>query len=321
MACPDPSLRSSALGLGSNVGCCPISCPKQPLSNVVICVKVNRNSMATFQVGCSAGVDAYGDCIIDWSPLVVSESSWGKSSRVVTYSQTVQQDSFIRVSICAAPGSCSAALCGVQYEGTTPVNNELLKYTINGFDIKGYLTSVIGTSTANTVEDGCVIISNTSTCQTGNLSLANLEWGTSIIVGPIGNRAWSKYPVLVMNTQPTDSSEETPTYSASVKSSPAVVGIPVYVQWQYVLAATGGGVPSPANWANITATTSGSIPGYSSAPVTTTYTGAAAVSIDLTGGRGVSQNGTYYYVRAVFSNPVYFPAPVYSDPADNTLAP
>jgi hypothetical protein len=334
--CGTPSLRSSALGLGSGAGCCVAECPKEPLSNVVICVQVNRNTLVTFQRGCYQGVDAAGNCLITWSPLVVSETSWGKASRVATYNQTVPQDSFVRVSLCAAPGSCSASACGIQYDAVgVPVTNKLLNYTVDLFDIVGYLDSVIGTSSADTVQDGCVIISNDTPCQDEPLDLLDLQWGTSIIVGPIGSRAWSLFPVLEAST-PYDvnvtgatgaigctgacageTGHGDATFQSAPTSDPAVVGIPVVYSWEYAVPASTGLLPADPVWIPITSTT---LPAQSAGPTGSTYTGAGATgsSIVLTNLYYLpagSVNGVRVAVRAKFENPAYFSAPGYSEPA------
>lgn len=209
------SNKVGSLGF-KGTSCCVGDCPAFPLQHVVICFEVNNSTTVNIEASCPT---ACGDNTTDptttsypigWTGI--SESSWGRSTRIVRFDQYVQSGSFIRITTCPNVGSCaSGADCGlgapviVGEDTTHPHAPKLLQFRIDGQDIVTYLQAVLTSGD----QDGCVYVgcadrdaAQDACCQ----SLADLNeipWGTEILVGPIGERVWVLgCPNILVTEQP-----------------------------------------------------------------------------------------------------------------------
>ena len=192
---------SGALTVGSlgfkGVGCCRLPCPSLPLQHVRICVLVNKESQVQITQGCP--VDLTGlNCVVSYGAGVV-ENSWGRFQRVVVYDRYVQAGTFIQLSFCGNAGYCNNGTnCGlgrvVDADDIYPYANKLLKFEIEGEDITRYLQVVADKTAPPVHKDGCVdvdLIDCTAVTPTFPADLSHVTWGSTITVGPIGERAWS----------------------------------------------------------------------------------------------------------------------------------
>ena len=209
------SLSGGASTVGSlgfrGAGCCRAPCPSFPLHHVVICFEINACTQVQIDVGCSPT----GDCEagdIAWVSGAVQDS-WGRQRRTVQFDQQVQDGAYIRITTCAKGpcSSCTGCGLGTYYPDETityPDANKLLKYIVDGQDIKRYLTDVLALEPAGLPAhvDGCVYVgcatrtagsldpSPTLTCceysPSGFNALDQIPWSSEITVGPIGARSF-----------------------------------------------------------------------------------------------------------------------------------
>jgi hypothetical protein len=187
------------------------------MHHVVICFEINACSQVQIDVGCSpSGGCADGE--IAWVSGAVQDT-WGRQFRTVQFDQHVQDGAYIRITTCAK-GACSGCTgCGLGVKDTLtdpdtyPGANKLLKYLVDGQDIRRYLTEVLAlpglpapSPAQETGLDGCVYVgcaartvnnadpSATLTCceygADGFANLSQIPWGSEITVGPIGARSF-----------------------------------------------------------------------------------------------------------------------------------
>jgi hypothetical protein len=203
--CSDLIATSNKVGsLGfRGTSCCVGACPAFPQQHVVICFEVNNSTTVNIEVSCTTACGANTTdptsiaYPVGWTGI--SENSWGRSKRTVRFDQFVQSGSFIRITTCANVGSCSTGVnCGLGVVDTDPNPDtypdapKLLQFRINGQDIVTYLQAVRNSGD----QDGCVYVGCADRAATEGACCLRLEslqavpWGTEILVGPIGERAW-----------------------------------------------------------------------------------------------------------------------------------
>ena len=195
----------SALGFKS-AKCCAAPCPNFPMNHVVICLRVNSNSQISIQQGCFLGSTlATGDtdpvCSVDYRSGV-TEDSWGRKCRVVTWDRFVPSDTFVRIRVCGVNDGCQGA-CGSDADYTTlgtNIHNALLQYSINGVSLMSQLqATLIGGGVNGCILVGCknATVGATDCCQTAGVSvftsLTNIPWDSQIQVGPIGQLLFNSF--------------------------------------------------------------------------------------------------------------------------------
>ena len=124
-------------------GCCKLPCPTLPAHKIVICVRVNSCTSVALQQGCVLPTVPGGPaCEIDYS-WPITEDSWGRKCRVVRFIRTLPGNTAVRLRFCSyGCGMCPSGPCDLTYGGA-PINNALLKFTVDGYDITNTIASWI----------------------------------------------------------------------------------------------------------------------------------------------------------------------------------
>ena len=199
--CKIQSSASNALGFsGTGVTeCCKLPCTALPIHTVVICVLINSNTAVKIQQGCSSQAESES---FDVEDAVYSSGqtydSWGRSCRVVTWTRQVPDDAFIRMRFIPAEEDVSC-----DDDAPTLPNNQLLKFEIDGLDVKRTIDKVNRVSPRGTYEGikaGCYLLTAPSCCAQGTPPLFIVPWriddiprGAEIITGPMNLVPYS-YP-------------------------------------------------------------------------------------------------------------------------------
>jgi len=178
----------SSLGFAA-VKCCPVPCPNLPVHKVTICFRVNKNTQIQIQQGCPI---RDSDCSVSYS-TGLTEDSWGRQCRVVTWDHFVESDKYIRILVCGASGSCFGSSCGeaLNTKGQR-IKNQLLKYTVDGINIVNLLQYIlINGDTSGCIRVGCVNEEGPDCCHNADgtpsfTTLQDIPWNSEIVVGPIG---------------------------------------------------------------------------------------------------------------------------------------
>ena len=207
---PGPAI-GNYLGF-SGVGvaqCCTLPCPALPIHNVTICILLNCDTVVKIQQGCSKASDAYDSDDSDDCRAVYScgqtYDSWGRKCRVVTWQRKVTDDAFVRLRFCGHH-DCEA-VCGDTTRHHGRGRNQLLKYEIDGADVKRIIAAVNKQQGGiyKCIQANCTVPSNdnTSCCyvdeQTGvpSWDLSDIPHGAQIVVGPMNEVPFSYPPPIL----------------------------------------------------------------------------------------------------------------------------
>ena len=192
-SCVRSGLVPSYMGFANpaiRCGGCP--CPSLPLFKVVICFRINSVSQLAIQEGCSAVPFVPQGCPISYLPGI-TETSWGRLCRKITWTRSVQGNRFIRLRVCAADGCSSCPETPVDTTGTAIVN-KLLNFTVNGDSYVNVLNDLAASGTAV----DCTFVQcddcdepGTSCYTTGARLDTETRIGTVIQVGPMNDIPWS----------------------------------------------------------------------------------------------------------------------------------
>jgi hypothetical protein len=188
--------RISSLGF-KGTPCCRAPCPVFPLNHVRICFRVNSISTLRIQQGCLAKTNytTYSGttCNVVYE-TGITEDSWGRRCRLVTFDRKVPTDSFIRLRVCALDAGCSP-VCGESGDALVSTN-QLVNFEINGVKIIRNLRYVQENGgVQDCVKVGCTNPDpeGTDCCNTaGTWDLTqDVPFGAEIVVGPIGGELFS----------------------------------------------------------------------------------------------------------------------------------
>jgi hypothetical protein len=191
-SCVRSGLVPSYMGFANpaiRCGGCP--CPSLPLFKVVICFWVNSVSQLVIQEGCAAvPVD---NCYVSFLPGI-TETSWGRLCRKVTWTRSVQGNRFVRLRVCSADGCSSCPETPTDVNGLL-IPNRLINFTINGDSYLSFLNELASSDT----DAGCTFVHCTdctdpeeSRCYSENARLdVETFIGTVIQVGPMNALPWS----------------------------------------------------------------------------------------------------------------------------------
>lgn len=201
--CPVASDVANTLGFVGVQRCCRVPCPVFPTVFVQFCVRINANTLFTYAQGCGVGTDDE-PCAVSWSSPV-SESSWGRKCRVLSVTRTVPGNTYFRFRF------CNGELCGPACDDTTCTTNAVLKFTVNGVDIRGLILAAraaggqiagsciqawcIGAAagTSVTPPESCLCAFDSEGTTVDERvswdSLNELPQGTEIVVGPMNDLA------------------------------------------------------------------------------------------------------------------------------------
>ena len=140
------------------------------------------------QQGCAVGTNPLA-CEVDYNWGLI-ENSWGRTCRLVEWNRKVPSKTFVRLRLCAAD-SCSSCneqaltLCG------KPINNELVKFEVDGVDYVSVLQAIlVDGGSLGCIKVGCGAHASTACCERSSTSfndLADMRVGAEITFGPIGS--------------------------------------------------------------------------------------------------------------------------------------
>lgn len=199
-SCPKPAGVANSLGFANVPSCCKFACPKFPFHRVQLCIKINRQTAVKIEQGCLVGEPSGTTCPVKYAS-VLTQDSWGRECRIVSWDRQVPTDTFIRITLCPAD-DCTVG-CGVAADALAGVcTNALLKVLIDGVDYLSFIQNTVrGSETpgiwncwrAWCAIQGAVLPPGTPVTDccatTGTINWETVDalpWGAQFVLGPIG---------------------------------------------------------------------------------------------------------------------------------------
>lgn len=216
---PVPQSVANQLGFVGGHPCCTYPCVQFPPFSVTICLQVNSRTAATIEQGCNLATD--GESCQLYFPAGVTQDSWGKRCRTISWQRQVPYGAYIRIRLCAVDGCQEQCTSDSYTQLDRP--NALIKFQVNGTSYLGLInstaTSSITGGDGGVVDGSCYVKAacigtqgtgaldtNDTCCQwtlvegetdnnqvswgfgglAGAVGTDNLPFGTEIILGPIG---------------------------------------------------------------------------------------------------------------------------------------
>jgi hypothetical protein len=180
--------------------CCRGPCPSLELIPVEICVQVNSSTSVTFKEVCLVDSTTCTFSSADWG---ITQDSWGRKCRTVSFQRSVPSNKYIQLSFCAFNPCVGCTWSAVDNPPNIPTQplNALTKIRIGGVDylsaLQALYSSELGAWPLPIGVCGsivpCAIGGPIGGCCAGTYddndftSLQNIPGGAVITLGPVGS--------------------------------------------------------------------------------------------------------------------------------------